>query len=127
MYVCIYIYIYIVLVLEAIANSLKMMKNTFYFMLEAFFVIEIFSFLSQLLRYVEKRLYKVDIVNYKIYGITGCTENNSNTHITQCLKKKGNQAMEFGQLIEHSVRNFLFKIHAKKEVGRLVPLLFSFF
>ena len=35
-------------------------------------------------------------------------------------RRKGNQAMEFGQLIKCSVRNISFKNHAENEVGRLV-------
>ena len=40
-----------------------MVKNDFYFMLNARFVLEIFTFSSLLSGYVEKRL---DIVNFKI-------------------------------------------------------------
>ena len=35
-------------------RRLKMIKNTFYFMLKALFVLEIFTFLSLLIGYVEK-------------------------------------------------------------------------
>ena len=37
-------------------RRLKMIKNTFYFMLKAIFVLEIFTFLSLLIGYVEKWL-----------------------------------------------------------------------
>ena len=35
--------------------------------------------------------------------------------------------MKFGQIIKYSMRNIFFKIHAKNEVGRLVPDLFLVF
>ena len=63
------------------------MKNVFfYFMLKALYVLEIFTFLSWFLGYIEKRLDKKTMVNYKIYNVRGWTTNN-NTHIVQYLKK----------------------------------------
>ena len=70
-----------------IENPLKMMKNTFYFMLKVFFVFEIFTILSWHLGYAEKRLDKKALVNYKICDVTDWTINNYNTHITQNPKK----------------------------------------
>ena len=72
-----------------------MMKNAFYFMLKALFVLEIFTFLSWLFGYVEKRLDKKAMVNFKIYDVTDWTTNNYNIS-----ESKGNQAMKFGQLIK---------------------------
>ena len=58
------------------------MKNAFYFMLKAPFILEIFVFLSDFLGTpLDKK------VNFKIYDITDWTKNNYNTHITQYLKK----------------------------------------
>ena len=54
-------------------NLLKMMKNTSYFILKTFFVLEIFHFLSWLFGYVEKRLNKKSKVNLKIYQVTDCS------------------------------------------------------
>ena len=51
------------------------------------FIIETFLFLSWIFVYVEKRLDKKAMVNFKIYDVTEWTKNNSNTHITQYLKK----------------------------------------
>ena len=42
------------------------------------------------------------------------------------LRSKGNQAMEFGQLIKYNVRKTFCKNHAANETGRLVSDL-SFF
>ena len=47
-----------------------MMNSAFYFILKAFFVLVIFAFLSWLFRYVEKRLDKKTMVNFKIYDVT---------------------------------------------------------
>ena len=61
------------------------MKNTFYFMLKAFFVIEIFTFLSWLGGYAEKPFDKKTRANCKIYDVTGWATNNCNTHTSQYL------------------------------------------
>ena len=39
-------------------------------------------------------------VNFKIYNVTRCETNDCNAYIAQYLRNKGNQRMEFGQLIE---------------------------
>ena len=64
---------------------LKVIKNTFYFMLKALFVLEIF--LCWLLSYVEKRLDKTAKVNIKIYGITEGATNKYKICIAQYFKK----------------------------------------
>ena len=72
-----------------IERSLKIMKNAFYFMFKALFVLEIFTFLSSLFGInIEKRLDKKAMVDYKVYDVTYRTTNNCNTHITQYLKKQ---------------------------------------
>ena len=45
------------------------MKKTFYLMLKTRFVLEIFTFLFLLFGYVEKRLDKKAMVNFKIYDV----------------------------------------------------------
>ena len=42
-------------------------------------------------------------------------------------QSRGNQTMEFGQLIEYNKRNFFFKNYAKNEARKLVPDHFLFF
>ena len=64
-----------------------MMKNTFYFMLKALFVVEIFTFLSWLFGYLEKRLDKKAMFNFKIYDVKNWATSNYNTDIVQYLKK----------------------------------------
>ena len=51
-------------------RRLKMMKNASYFMLKAFFVLEIFPFFSWLFGYVGKRIDKKAKHNFKIYDVT---------------------------------------------------------
>ena len=48
---------------------------------------EIFTFLSQLFGYVEKRFDKKTMVNFKIYDVTDWITNNYNMYIAQYLKK----------------------------------------
>ena len=43
------------------------------------------------------------------------------------LRSKGNQAMEFGQLIKYNVRKTFSKNHAANETGRMVSDLSLFF
>ena len=61
------------------------MKNVFYFMLKALFVLEIFSFLSWLFGYVEKRFDKKAEVHSKIYDVPDWTINNYNAKNTAIL------------------------------------------
>ena len=84
-----------------------MMKNAFCFMLKAFFSLKIFTCLSSLFGYVEKRLNKKAKVNFKIYHVTAWTANNCNAHIAS--KAIGNQVFKFGQLIKCNVRNIFPK------------------
>ena len=64
-----------------------MMKNAFYFMSKAHFVLKIFKFLSCLFSHVAKQLDKKDKVNFKFYDVTAWLINNYNTCIAQYLKK----------------------------------------
>ena len=45
-------------------------------MLKALFVLDIFTFLSRLFGYLEKRFDKKAMVNFKIYNVTDWTTNN---------------------------------------------------
>ena len=108
-------------------SCLKMIKNIFYFMLKAFFVLEIFTFLSWFFGYVEKRLDK------KVKLMRNFVTSQSEIQIitiyvmTNISRSKGNEVMEFGQLIEYNVKNnFLQKFYTENEVGRLIPEIFLF-
>ena len=47
-----------------------MMENVFYFMLKALFILVIFTFLSRLFDYVEKRIDKKAKINLNLYDVT---------------------------------------------------------
>ena len=49
---------------------LKMMKNIFYFILKALFVLKIFKFCLDILVMLEKRLHYKDKGNFKIHDVT---------------------------------------------------------
>ena len=56
-------------------------------MLKAFVALEIFTFLSWLFGYVEKRFDRKGMVDFKAYDVTDWRRINYNTHFTQYLKK----------------------------------------
>ena len=58
-------------------NSLKMMKNAFYFTLKALFVLNIFKFLS----FKNGLIRKMDKFNFKICDVTTWETNNCNSYI----------------------------------------------
>ena len=62
------------------------MKNASNFLIKAFFVLEIFTSLFWLFRYVEKQLDEKAKVNFKVQQIIDWTTNNYNTHIFQEVK-----------------------------------------
>ena len=64
-----------------------MVKNAFYFLIKASFVIEIFTSLSGLFGYEEKCLHKKADINFKIYYVKDRASNNYNIRIAQYLKK----------------------------------------
>ena len=92
---------------ETAESSLKIMKNAFYFISKAFFVLEIFTFLSWLLVTQRNSLIRRLIpelmtsqAGQKLIGI----------HILSNISRiKCNQAMKFGELIENNVRNIFLK------------------
>ena len=64
-----------------------MIKNVFYFILKALFVLKVFKFLSWLSGHVEEQLDYKDKVNFKIYDFATWLTYNYNTHTAQYLKK----------------------------------------
>ena len=68
-------------------SPLKIMKNSFYFVLKALLFLKIFKFLSWFFGIVKKRLDQKDQVIFKTYVVTTWLTNNCNTHIDQYLKK----------------------------------------
>ena len=88
-----------------------MMKNVFYFILKALFVLKIFKFLSSLFSTAEKltTLEK----KFKIYDVAAWLTNNYNANIANISKSKDNQVMKFGQLIEYNRKFSLEKSYTK--------------
>ena len=97
-----------------IESPLKMMKIFFHFMLKAFFILKILTFLSWLFGDIGKRFDQKAKINFKIYYATGWAASNNNTKFSQYLKSKGNQAMKFGQLIEDNGINIFLQKPCRK-------------
>ena len=83
-----------------------MIKNAFYFILKALFVLKIFIFLSQLFDHVEKNslIRKIRIVLKFMTSQPG--KQAITIHILPNISRsKDNHTMKFGQLIEYNKRN----------------------
>ena len=61
------------------------MKNAFYFILNALFLLKIFKFLSWLFQHEEKTAWLESKVNFEIYDVTAWLTKNYNTEIAQYL------------------------------------------
>ena len=94
---------------------LKMMKNGYYFILKALFVLEIFKFLSRRFGQVGKM---AKIRNVRLTSKFMTSQLGLQTiaiHILPNISQsKGNQAMKFGQLIEYNKRNIFLQKLCKK-------------
>ena len=79
-----------------------MMKNVFDFMLKTFLVLEINKFLPWLLAYAKNDLIRnLRLISYFMTLRTG--QQISTIHIQPNIsRRKGNQAMKLGQVIEYS-------------------------
>ena len=64
-----------------------MMKNAFYSISKALFVLKIYKFLSGIFGHVEKRFDWKDKVNFNFYDVKAWLTNNFNTHIAQYFEK----------------------------------------
>ena len=94
----------------ATESPLKMIKNAFYFISKALFILKIFRFLSWFFGHVAKRLDKRDQVSFRFYDVTAWLTNNRNTHILANISRsKGNHTVKFGQLIECNMRNIFLE------------------
>ena len=83
-------------------SPLKLMKNVFYFTAKALFVLRIFKFLSWVFGHVEKPLDQKDKIDFKICDVTTWLTIGIQI-FTNISRSKINQAMKFGQLIEHNM------------------------
>ena len=82
------------------------MKNAAYFSLKTLFVVKVFEFSSSLFGHIEKRLDKKAKVIFKNCDVINWETNYYKIHILLNISRsKGNQTMEFGQLIGYNMRN----------------------
>ena len=110
----------------ATESLLKVMKNAFYLISKAPFILKIFKFLYWLFDHVAKWLDKKDKVNFKFCGVTAWLANSRNTQyiLPNILRSKGYQTMKFGQLIECNTRIIFIENHTQNVVEKIVPELF---
>ena len=93
-------------------SPLKMMKNTFYFLVKTLFGLLLFcpDFLAMQKNNLMRKLW---LITKFITSQTG--QKMITIHILpNILRSKGNWAIKFGQLIKHSVRNVLRRKSCKK-------------
>ena len=99
-----------------IESPLKMMKNVFYFIVKALFVLKIFNFFSRHFGHIGK---KTDLIRKirlfsKFMTSQPCLQAIAIYMLPNISQSKGNETGKFGQLIEHNLRNiFLQKLCEK--------------
>ena len=103
-----------------------MMKNVFYFIIKASFVLKIFTFLTQLFNHVEKRLYFIKDRLISIFMMSQTEALNMAIYILLNISRStDNEVMKFGPLVEYNMGNiFLEKSYAKSS-GETIPRPFS--
>ena len=102
-----------------IGGPLKMMKNAFYFISNAFLLSRYLDFCLNCLVHVGKWIDNKDKDNLEIYGVRDWERNNYGTHIAQYLKKRRQLDNEFLPVnrMQHE-KCFYWKI--SREMGKLV-------
>ena len=86
-------------------NPLKMMKNILYFMLKTLFVLGIFTFFSCVF-VIQKNSLIRKLMLIAEFMASQIGQQIITRHILLNISiSKDNQAMRFGQLIEHNLRN----------------------
>ena len=83
-------------------------------MSEVLSVLEIFTFLSWIFCYEEKRLDKKAMVNFKVYDVAELITNNYNKLLPNIFRSKSNKSMKLGQLIKYSLRNIFLEKSCRK-------------
>ena len=92
-----------------IESPLKMMRNAFYFILKALFVLKIFKFFTSFWSCRKNgSIRKIGITSKFMASQPGLQT--VAIHILSSISKsKGNQTMKFGQLIEYNKRNIFLQ------------------
>ena len=88
-------------------SSLNIMKNTFYFILKALFVLKIFKFLAFWSRRENGLIRKIRLSSKLMTSQTGL-QTIAMYILPNISQSKGNQTMKFNQLIEYKKRNIFF-------------------
>ena len=78
---------------------------------------EIVTFLSWLFDYVEKRFDKKATLLFEIYNVTDWQQIITIYILPTVSRRKGNQTLKFGLLIEYNMRNILLEKLYTKYVG----------
>ena len=94
-------------------SFLRMMKNDFYFILTAFFVLKVFKFCPEFLVMWKSNLIKKAKVSFKIYDVTTWGPTIATHILLSISRSKGNLIVKFAQLIKYDVRNIFPQDHAK--------------
>ena len=94
-----------------------MMKNDFYFILTAFFVLKVFKFCPEFLVMWKSNLIKKAKVSFKIYDVTTWGSTIATHILLSISRSKGNLIVKFAQLIKYDVRNIFPQDHAKMRQG----------
>ena len=98
-----------------IKSPLKMMKNTFYFLLKALFVLKIFKFFVTTFRLCRKNdlIRKITLTSKFITSQPGL-QTIAKHILPNISQSKGNQTMKFGQLMEYNKTNFFLEKICRK-------------
>ena len=108
---------------------LKMMKNVFDFMLKALLVLEIYKLLSWLLDYAKNGLIRnLTLISNFMTPRTGQQTSAIYIYIhiqPNISRRKGNQAMRLGQVIEYSIKILFLGNHAQNTVKKLISVPFK--
>ena len=89
-----------------------------------FLFLRYLNFCADFLSHVGKQLDKKAKPNFKIHDVTSST-NDCNTHIAQISKKKHNQIIKIGQLIEYNMRHIFLEKSETKCSRETSPRLIS--
>ena len=93
-------------VISLIESLLKLMKNAFYFILKALYVLKIFLFFSRLFGHVAKTTW-LERLTLKFMTAQPGLQTIAIHILPNISRSKGNQTMKFVQLIEYDKRNII--------------------
>ena len=101
--------------------SSKMMKNSFYFILNALFILKYLNFRPNFFDQVGKRLDKKAKVNVRICDVTEGQQIIVIHILPNISRRKVNQTLKFGQLIEYNMRYTFLKTSYTKHGEEASP------